>query len=171
MKIYFLRHGEYVRSSDQQHPDKTTPLSENGVNMIKEKSQLITTFNIEKIYASELERAKQSAEIISEHLQKPIIVDANLNERLRGKESFDELILRGENFLKTISNEPCNLLVVSHSEILATIFGLLIFGNDFTENLHNRTKHFFYLHVAELLCIERRKIGWKVSECSSLNCN
>lgn len=93
MKLYFVRHGKTQSNKDVVATGIIDePLIEEGIQQAyKIKDELPTDFD--KIYCSDLLRAKQTAEIINEKLNLPITHDARLRERdfgsLAGKRLSD----------------------------------------------------------------------------------
>ena len=84
MKIVLIRHGESVANKNdiiQGHQD--FPLTDFGKKQAEEAADylLSNNFSIEKIYSSDLSRAKETAEIISKRLEvNSIIFDSRLRE-------------------------------------------------------------------------------------------
>jgi broad specificity phosphatase PhoE len=95
MKIYFVRHGQSELNATDTHQLFTTPLSEKGKKQAKFVAERFQSIPIEKIFASDLTRAKQTAEAIANTTQKPLIFSELLRERRRpseviGKNYVDE---------------------------------------------------------------------------------
>ncbi|PZM85742.1 hypothetical protein DLH72_01605 [Candidatus Gracilibacteria bacterium] len=147
MKIYLIRHSETIESSENiilgQLPGN---LSEKGIfeskkigKFLKEKQDI---FKIEKIFSSDLKRAKDTAEIINNFLdleikflkilrerKAGIVEGKNENEinwenyekiflpyrKHKGGENFLEVRKRAKGFYKNFFSEKENILVVSHS--------------------------------------------------------
>ncbi len=95
MIIYLARHGEteWNRLGLLQGQLESN-LTELGQTQAVELAQSLRDKNIEQIYSSSLIRAKDTAQICSEHLVKPVSLSGDLVERhfgsLQGR-SFDEL--------------------------------------------------------------------------------
>jgi len=119
MKIIFVRHGKTTEKGSNW-------LIKRGRMQIKELAKKLKRFKIDKIYASDLARAKQTAKIISNELKLPVILTSSLREHsskiLREnkkywnkeeKEQFKEL----KSFLKEISKKPNKdetILLIDH---------------------------------------------------------
>ena len=84
MKIILIRHGESVANKNdiiQGHQD--FPLTDFGKQQAKEAADylLSNNFSVDKIYSSDLVRAKETAEIIGEKLKiNGIVFDSRLRE-------------------------------------------------------------------------------------------
>lgn len=119
MKIIFVRHGKTSEKGSNW-------LIRRGRMQVKRLAKKLKRFKIDKIYVSDLARAKQTAKIISNELKLPIILTSSLREH-RGKilrenkkywnkeetKQFNEL----KSFLKEISKKPNKnetILLVDH---------------------------------------------------------
>lgn len=79
--IYLIRHGQTdwnLEKKTQGHTDIS--LNENGKEQAKLVSRIISNYKIDKIYSSDLLRAKETAEIINENFGLNIILDNRLRE-------------------------------------------------------------------------------------------
>lgn len=86
MKLYLVRHGETVKVKGIiQGLDN--PLTEKGIMQAKETAQQVEKLTVEHFYCSDVLRARQTAEIINEKINKTIIFD----KRLRGGEGDDNV--------------------------------------------------------------------------------
>jgi broad specificity phosphatase PhoE len=86
MIIYFVRHGEVENPGGVKYGRLPGfPLTSRGKLEIEATADKLKGLGIEAIYASSLLRTKQSAEIISEKLNIPIIYDDRLLEHDHGK--------------------------------------------------------------------------------------
>lgn len=81
MRIFFVRHGK--DDGNYRGGWSLVPLTEEGINQVKKLSEFLNTkkdcYNIEKIISSDLERARQTTNIINEKLN----VNVEFTERLR----------------------------------------------------------------------------------------
>ncbi|MBP7875729.1 histidine phosphatase family protein [Candidatus Woesebacteria bacterium] len=88
--IYLLRHGQRVSR------DEDTLLSEIGVRQATLTAHYLQDKQIASIHASPLKRTQQTAQIINEKLQLPIINDERLLERMvfdaERDDTFDEFL-------------------------------------------------------------------------------
>lgn len=83
--FYFIRHGEtewnrlniMMGSSD-------IPLNDTGIQQAYNAQELLINLNISRIFASPLQRAKQTAEILNKQLNLPITYFKNLQEKNLG---------------------------------------------------------------------------------------
>jgi len=80
--FYFLRHGETDWNKQglmQGHTD--IPLNETGRAQAEAAAAALSRVSIDRIVASPLVRARETAEIVNRVLQKPLALDAGLMER------------------------------------------------------------------------------------------
>ena len=82
MKFYFFRHGESIADIDDRFggafDDK---LSLKGEEQAQELTQKLLGKDIEMLYVSPLIRTQETATILAEYLQCPIVTEPNLKER------------------------------------------------------------------------------------------
>jgi probable phosphoglycerate mutase len=81
-----VRHGETMFNREkriQGHGD--SPLTENGKNRVAQWARVLETFCWDRILASDIGRAVQTAEIINARLKVPLILDARLREQNWGR--------------------------------------------------------------------------------------
>lgn len=81
MRIFLVRHGK--DDGNYRGGWSSMPLTEEGINQVKKLAEFLNTqkdyYNIEKIISSDLERARQTTNIINEKLN----VNVEFTERLR----------------------------------------------------------------------------------------
>jgi broad specificity phosphatase PhoE len=119
MRIIFVRHGKTTEKESNW-------LIRRGRMQAKELAKKLKRFKIDKIYASDLARAKQTAKIVSNELKLPVTLISSLREH-RGRilkenkkywnkeerKQFNEL----KSFLKEISKKPNKdetILLIDH---------------------------------------------------------
>lgn len=119
MKIIFIRHGKTTEKGSNW-------LIKRGRMQVTELAKKLKIFKIDKIYSSDLARAKQTAKIISNELKLPVILTSALREHKgkilrenkkswtkKEKKQFNEL----KSFLKEISKKPNKdetILLIDH---------------------------------------------------------
>lgn len=83
LTIYVARHGQTDFNLQGKIGGilEPNPLSSSGKQQAQDLAQKLETFNIQKIYASDLIRAKRTAEIIASQLKVPVEINALLRER------------------------------------------------------------------------------------------
>lgn len=147
-RILLMRHSK-TDCHDQKKVIGTTDigLNEEGVAMIKAKIDVLSRYGIELVVTSNLKRAYQTGEIISEVLGVPLSVNNEIYERKQGVlegMKFDEVIRqygkvtsltkidgreRLKEFMNRIRNgfnEICQtsnedvILIIAHSNVLKT---------------------------------------------------
>lgn len=156
MKLIFVRHGETdlnkeLRLQGQREPD--LPLNETGKAEIRATRDALTDIP-QKIFASPLTRARETAHIIMERFPVPIIFSDDLKERdfgsLSGKlrsevgtdilandlegrydyrpfggESIDDVILRIKHFLNGLPLQNDETnFVITHRGIIRILYDL-----------------------------------------------
>jgi len=110
--IIFLRHGQARNNTERVLAGRASgiPLTEKGVLQANDIGKFLKPFNISHIYASPIERAKNTAEIVGSHLGLGTIVDERLYELEMGKFSgmpYDEIFEKhGNVFLKFYEGHP-----------------------------------------------------------------
>jgi broad specificity phosphatase PhoE len=80
--LLLVRHGETDWNAAgrlQGHTDR--PLNEHGRGQAKELAERLAVEGADAIYASDLSRAKETAEIVGERLGLPVVIDADLREK------------------------------------------------------------------------------------------
>lgn len=80
-RLYFVRHGQtewnaIMRMQGQWNSD----LSELGREQADVNGQFLKSQNIEKLFVSPLDRTKQTAEIVNNHLRVPMTFDDRIME-------------------------------------------------------------------------------------------
>jgi broad specificity phosphatase PhoE len=83
VNVYFVRHAESQDNALNKHQVASVGLSEVGIKQAKCVTQRLATKNIDAVISSPYERARQTAEIISAAVQKPIELTALLTELKR----------------------------------------------------------------------------------------
>lgn len=72
MKIYLVRHGESEDSAKGLHQRPDSPLTKEGLKQAGLIAKRFKDIEIDVIFTSPFTRAKQLAEVISKHIDKPI---------------------------------------------------------------------------------------------------
>jgi len=86
MKIYFVRHGQSILNAQNIYQAKHIKLSSLGIEQTKLLANRLKNVEIDKIIASPYERTKQTAEIIAEKLDKPVVFSEVFKELKRPTE-------------------------------------------------------------------------------------
>jgi broad specificity phosphatase PhoE len=82
MKVFLIRHGESEANAEGIHQGQRvdTSLSERGREQARRISKRLEKENIDAIYASDLKRARETAEIIAKPHKKVVMSDKRLRE-------------------------------------------------------------------------------------------
>jgi len=81
-ELLLVRHGETDWNAAgrlQGHTDR--PLSDHGREQARRLADELAGEDLEAIYASDLARARETAEIVGERLQLPVVLDPDLREK------------------------------------------------------------------------------------------
>ena len=153
MRITLVRHAEVqTEFIGKYNGHIDIPLSQNGKKQAKELAGKLDTLNFDKIYCSDLLRAKETLAAFA--LQKDVIYTQELREKSWGRhegksftqieasgikyENFEQWLnaLDGENvqefqkrikkfFYETIMQQECeHILVVTHSGVIKTLLSI-----------------------------------------------
>ncbi len=102
MKIYLMRHGETNWNKEKRMQGRTDiELNENGRQQAISAREKFERLNIDLIISSPLIRAKQTAKLVSEGTNIPIIYKEELMERGYGE--LEGKIIKGDAFYKNDS--------------------------------------------------------------------
>ncbi len=110
--IIFLRHGQALNNTSRVLTGRTPGISltPKGVNQANEIGKFLKSLDISHIYASPIERAHMTAQIVGDHVGLPTTVDERLYELEMGKFSgmlYDDLFDKhGNVFLKFYQGDP-----------------------------------------------------------------
>lgn len=97
MKIYYVRHGQtdWNLARKMQGGETERDLNETGIKQAEETKKQLENVQYDIVIRSPMNRAKQTAEIINEERNVPIIIDERMRERklgeLEGKEISTEM--------------------------------------------------------------------------------
>ncbi len=163
MKIYLIRHGESVANKGGLSQTSETLLSEQGIKQAKDVAKRLTRLKIDLIYSSTHLRAKQTAEIISKKIKKPIEYWENLIETDAFKENFDELNKRLEKVLEHLISHHKNqsVLSISHATMIEAIIAKMIFGENLSgQIMASIKKHFGTANTGISICEFTERDGW-----------
>ena len=86
MNVYFVRHGETTWNAGRIHQASDSTLSESGLAQAKVVAKRFLRIPIDVIVSSTHKRARQTAEIIAETIQKPVKYSTLFVERKRPRE-------------------------------------------------------------------------------------
>jgi broad specificity phosphatase PhoE len=167
VKIYLVRHGETNYNLNKlcnDDPRVDVHLTENGINQVNKTANKLKSVNVDCIFASELNRTQQTADIINHYHQANIIIDKRLNDvqtgyegksyelyhealrkykdqwsvRLNGGESFEDVSRRVHAFITDLKHfKYDSYVVVTSSLIIRMFYGIV-------ENFDNK-EHWNFL--------------------------
>ena len=80
--LLLVRHGETDWNADGRLQGQTDrPLSDFGRRQARQLAEELADEELEAIYASDLSRARETAEIVAERLELPVVLDPDLREK------------------------------------------------------------------------------------------
>lgn len=154
MRITLVRHGEVIEEYQGKYNGHIDiPLSKNGLTQAKELGKKLKNTNFDKVYCSDLLRAKQTLEQFG--LNQEIVYSKELREKSWGiheGKSFQEIEKEGikydsfEQWLNALDGEDIylykerikkyfyenifknnteNILIVTHAGVIKTLFSIL----------------------------------------------
>lgn len=173
--IYLIRHAKDDENYVGSWSDKEI-LEEEHENVKKQAKYIKEKLNITNIYSSDIKRAKQTAEIIADILEKDVILDKNLREQNKGTltgklkstltkeeayllknqkidtifedgESLIDLYNRIKEFLKEMKNYEDNSLIVTHRGVINMIYYIF---NDIPLDMDKKRFNVDHLSIHEL---------------------
>ena len=145
MRIVLLRHGQTDWNAERRTQGWTdNPMNAVGVSQAQAAADRLTNMGVEHFYSSDSRRAHQTAQIVNEKLNLPLILDKRLRERdsgdLNGKiksqlpyikdfhanphkynaETYDDVFSRVKSFFTELkASGKNNVLIVSHGRAIS----------------------------------------------------
>jgi len=142
-RFVFLRHGETEGNAQRvyQHPE--IPLNQTGLEQAKRAAEYLREHAVERILASDMRRAWQTAQVAAEVVRAPVIAEPRLRERWFGDltgtpshdldwrneppngESLRDFVARIQGGLKdALDTEMSTLLVAHGGPLYVLVFSL-----------------------------------------------
>ncbi|MFC1727400.1 histidine phosphatase family protein [Patescibacteria group bacterium] len=111
MKVYIVRHGESQDGAHGYHQKPNSPLTEKGLNQADSIARKLTRFKINSIFSSPLPRARTTAQIISQKINRPVIEAPLLKElkrpsEIEGQPTNNQKVLKIKNKIWESSDDP-----------------------------------------------------------------
>lgn len=183
-KIGFVRHGvTHWNKEGRAQGSSDIPLDKEGVEQARLLAKRLEIGEWDVLYSSDLLRAKQTAEFLSDKLETELHLDSRLRERSSGLiegttedervqkwgldwrgldigfETHDSIISRGLSFIDEISDKhhDQNVLLISHGSFLKRLLKVLLPESSIDEPLQNTS----------LTSLVKRVNGW---DCDLYNC-
>ena len=121
MNIYILRHGIAMEREDWDGDDSKRPLTDEGEKQVKKISRALKKLNLEfdLILSSSFERAKRTAEIVTDKLK--LKKRLKFSNELRSEGNAEKLISE----INRLKPQPENLLLVGHEPYLSQLISQL----------------------------------------------
>jgi len=128
MTLILIRHGESEANRQgyqQGHTDvwSNTPLSEKGRKQASQVAERLKIEEFNHIFASDLLRARETAETINKYHNKKIHFDKRIREKT-GSEEMEEFIQRLKDFLEYTNKFEGNILIVAHGGVNQTLLAI-----------------------------------------------
>lgn len=157
LKLYLIRHGETgynVNGSDEFGQPSDIPLNDIGILQSKKLAKRLKRIRFDKIFISDMARAKQTTEIVCKEINRPFVEDKRLREyqhgsvkpssekwvekykeilksgmskydiRPFGGENIWDLIKRVRSFLNDLEKEIGTIAITSHSGVNAALINI-----------------------------------------------
>lgn len=183
-KIGFVRHGvTHWNKESRAQGSSDIPLHEEGSSEARLLADYMEASDWDIVYSSDLLRAKQTAEILTEKLGTPLYTDTRLRERSGGLvegtteeervqkwgpdwrkldmgfETPEHVSFRGLSFTEEVVKKHPNqkILIVSHGAFIKYLLNELMPESGMDESLKNTS----------LTCLIKRESGW---DCDLYNC-
>lgn len=135
MKLYLVRHGDYVTSGPQQQD----VLSERGINQIQQLANFLLPLSIRvaRSFHSGKNRAQQTAELLapSIHCEQPMEARNGLNPN-------DDVVA----FANEITSWEEDRFIVGHLPFMSRLVSYLVIGNE--------NKEIVTFQTGTLVCLE-----------------
>ena len=157
MKVYLIRHGQTnynVLNIHNSDPTVDVHLTKLGVEQAEKLADALKSKSIERIFASELKRTQQTANIVNEYHKVEIVVDKRLNDnksgyedqsddefyeqlkksedkwnaRFNGGESLNDVWNRVDDFIRDLSGQQIECCAVVSSKVIIQYFCAIIKG-------------------------------------------
>ena len=187
LKIILLRHGKTIYNQEKRLQSPKDSLTDEGKMQILRLREKLGKLNFDEIISSDEKRAIESAEIISQWINKdfkkmPLIREKSsgdfsdklvsevdwslvkgsfLDKKIPGGESVRDVIIRASEFFKILNEfkQEKRILIVSHGTFLRILF-CLIFNEDIQEYLLN-----YEFPNSSYMIISRSESGkWTIEE-------
>ncbi|MBI4121550.1 MAG: histidine phosphatase family protein [Candidatus Ryanbacteria bacterium] len=148
--VYFVRHGETPANlTNDYYNESNDVLTEHGIKQAELLAERCSRLTIDCILSSDLNRARQTADIINDKIQKPIEYFPVLRETAlptkvsyesdawrfvySEKESFEDRKNRAKLILELIlSRLETHLLMVVHAGVIKTVIPRMMLGEGLT---------------------------------------
>jgi broad specificity phosphatase PhoE len=133
--VYLVRHAEAETNADPLYKGEINGLTETGMKQAECLGSYFKTVHLEKVFTSDVLRARATAEGISKITRKEVVVVKNISERkvkyissseYKDEESFQDLetrVLETKNYLENLSDG--HFAFVSHAIFLKALIALL----------------------------------------------
>lgn len=111
MKIYFVRHGESILNLQEIHQNGAVPLSKEGLKQAKRVGKRLAKMPVDSIISSPFERARQTAELIGEAMEKQIafsslFVEIKRPTEIEGRPVHDPEVVTIKNMIVENWHDP-----------------------------------------------------------------
>jgi len=165
--IIFLRHGQAENNTNRVLAGRRpgVPLTLTGLEQSEKIAKFLKPFNISTIYSSPIERAKKTAEIVSEHNSLEIKTDERLIELDMGKFTgmpYDEIFEKhGNVFLKFYEGD----LEIAHNgvETFIELKKRILDMVDFVIREHNDENVLLVTHMDPIKALISTIMGLKAN--------
>jgi phosphoserine phosphatase len=168
VRIYLIRHGE-IESNVQKIYAGTSEesLNQNGKRQVRLLSSRLEAKGISRIYASPLTRAVETAEILNQKLNVPMIVEKELREILLGPLdglSYTQVIAQYPEIWKVWTETPADLRLEGMEPLEAVQQRILSVLKKWCLSHSEETIVAAVTHLAVLRCVLLYYHGWPLND-------
>ncbi|MFH1043916.1 MAG: histidine phosphatase family protein [Pseudomonadota bacterium] len=142
-RFIFLRHGETAGNAQWVYQPPEIPLSPVGLKQVRRAAEYLRAYPVERILASDMRRAWQTAQAAAEIVRAPVIAEPRLRERWFGDlvgtscadldwrneppngESLRDFVVRTQDgFCDALDTEASTMLVAHGGPLYVLVFSL-----------------------------------------------
>lgn len=122
--LYIIRHGRTDWNVEYKLQGRTDiPLNDEGREMARKAAEQLSDVNIDICYSSPLKRAYETAQILLQSREVPIIIDSRLSEMCFGAYEGGERVIEDENCpIASLFTDPVNYKAVEGAESFEELF-------------------------------------------------
>jgi probable phosphoglycerate mutase len=165
LRVHFLRHGESAHNADPSSTALGTPggdyLTERGWEQVREAARHVGDLGAERILASPLRRAQETAQALAKTLALPVVEIADLTE-CSGEETFAGVVARVHRLQgELLALGDASVLAVGHGIFTRFFLMVSVLGEDFVPGHAKRLWQLGSINCGLTVFDFSREGGWK----------